>query len=162
MNCCRVVVLPAALALHVPQNSSAACAVDTRPVDWLPNRISWLFVARTPVATTDMRRYPLVFSVSPALPTALAEMTASSHQTQVVAAVGASVGHGVASVVPSVPTVGSQPRTNWNVAAEVVAMVPDAVRRSARPMPFGFPEKKFAGTIAGAPVVGWENTACVV
>ena len=44
----------------------------------------------------------------------------------------------------------------------VVAMVPDAVTRSARPMPLGLPEKKFAGTIAGAPVAGWENTACVV
>src|SRR5215472_2651310 len=162
MNCCRVVVLPAADADQVPQNSIAACAVETRPVfcDW--KMIFWFAVDRTPCATTDMSSQPFVFSVSPALPTALAEMTACRYQTQVVAAVGASVGHGVASVVPSVPTVGSQPRTNWNVAAAVVAIVPLASTSSARPMPFGFPPKKFAGTIAGAPVVGWLKTACVV
>src|SRR6266702_630719 len=162
MYCCTVVVLPAADADQVPQNSIAACAVATRPVFCVPNRTSWFAVASVPDATTDIRSSPLVFSVSPAEPTAEALMTASSHQTQVVAAVGASVGHGVASVVPSVPGVGSQPSTNWNVAAAVVAMVPLAVSRSARPMPLGLPEKKFAGTMATAPVAGWENTACVV
>src|SRR6266705_3496054 len=146
MYCCTVVVLPAADADQVPQNSIAACAVATRPVFCVPNRTSWFAVASVPDATTDIRSSPLVFSVSPAEPT--------------VAAVGASVGHGVASVVPSVPGVGSQPSTNWNVAAAVVAMVPLAVSRSARPMPLGLPEKKFAGTMATAPVAGWENTAC--
>src|SRR5258708_35177248 len=49
MYCCTVVVLPAADAGQVPQNSIAACAVEIKPVVSAPAiRISWFPVARVP------------------------------------------------------------------------------------------------------------------
>ncbi len=157
-----MVVLPAADADQVPQNSIAACAVEIRPVEFVRNMTLCGTVDRVPDATTDIRSSPLTCNVSPVGPTACDTISACSVHTHVVAAVGASVGHGVARVVPSVPTVGSQPRTKLNVAAHVVAMLPDAHSPSAPPMRFGLPPKKFAGTIATACVAGALNTACVV
>src|ERR1700757_5189946 len=119
-----VVVLPAAEADQVPHSSMNAWAVEISPVllDW--NMTCWLAVDSVPLATTDWFHCPLHCRVSPAGPTAWAVISACSHHRQVVAAVGASGGHGVARVVPRVPAVGSQPRTAWKVAAEVVAIVP--------------------------------------
>src|SRR5690348_14726358 len=99
-----------------------ACASEFRPVLLERNWTIWGAVERVPEATTDMRSAPFTCSVRPAPPTAWATQIASSSQRQVVDAVGASVGHGVARVVPSVPAVGSQPRTIWNVAAAVFAI----------------------------------------
>src|SRR5258708_38493107 len=71
MYCCTVVVLPAADADQVPQNSIAACAEEIRPVDRAPPiRISWFAVARVPDATADIRSSPFVSSDSPVGPTA--------------------------------------------------------------------------------------------
>src|SRR5690242_17383300 len=101
-----------------------ACASEFRDVleDW--NMIDCGAVDSVPDATTDWRHSPLVCSVSPAPPTAWAVISASRDHRQVVEAVGARVGHGVARVVPSVPAVGSQPSTTCSVAAEVFATVP--------------------------------------
>lgn len=113
------------------------------------NMICWFAVDRVPEATTDCSHLPLVCSVRPVVPpTACAVISARISQQHVTDAVGASVGHGVARVVPMVPGVGFQINVIATVAAEVVATVPAITTISPRPMPPGTEEKKFAGTIA--------------
>jgi hypothetical protein len=130
------VVFPAADADHVPNSSTYWVTRGSSDQDPVNPQHCANVVGTPPDATDSTRHWPLTCNVIRLVVNAVIVKYAFRLNGHVTAAVGASA-PATATLVVEVPTVGLTFRFTANVAADVVAIVPNASSISDRPSGLG-------------------------